>query len=273
MSDVPTITGATRLFAIVGDPILQVRSPQVYTQAFAQRGIDALMIPAHAKPERFEQTIAGLMALGNLDGLLVTAPYKVAMLKFADTVGSRGQRVGAVNALRRMADGRWHADMFDGEGFVSALQKRGVPLRSARVLMFGCGGAGAAIAVSLADAGVAGIHFVDPNHAQAAPRVQALGAACPSCRMTLGPAGTDGIDIVINASTVGMRSGDGLPAPLDDLSSSVAVGDVVLSAGFTPLIAFAQSRGCPSVTGVDMHAGQTEALLAFLLEANAAQTR
>jgi shikimate dehydrogenase len=261
----PTITGATRLYAIIGDPIAQVRSPLVYTQAFAERGIDAVMIPGHVQPERFEQTVAGLMALGNLDGVLVTAPYKVAMLKFADTVGSRGERVGAVNAFRRTADGRWHADMFDGEGFVSALRKRDVPLRNARVLMFGCGGAGAAIAVSLADAGVAEIRFVDPDHANALPRVAALGSACPSCRMSLGAAGTDGIDIVINASTVGMRAGDGLPAPLDGLSSRIAVGDVVLSSGFTPLIAFAQSRGCATVTGVDMHSGQTEALLAFLL--------
>jgi shikimate dehydrogenase len=217
------------------------------------------------RPERFEQTVAGLMALGNLDGLLVTAPYKVAMLKFADTVGSRGERVGAVNAFRRGADGRWHADMFDGEGFVSALKKRGVPLRDARVLMFGCGGAGAAISVSLADAGAAAIQFVDPDEAQALPRVAALGAACPSCRMTLGAAHTDGVDLVINASTVGMRAGDGLPAPLDGLSSRIAVGDVVLGAGLTPLIRFAQSRGCTTVTGIDMHAGQTEALLGFLL--------
>jgi shikimate dehydrogenase len=266
MSGTLNLTGATRLFAIVGDPIVQVRSPQVYTQAFAQRGIDAVMIPAHVTPEHFEQSVAGLMALGNLDGLLVTAPYKVAMMKFADTLGSRGQRVGAVNAFRRTADGRWHADMFDGEGFVSALKRRGVALREARVLMFGCGGAGAAIAVSLADAGVSEIRFVDPDHAQAAPRVQALSVACPSCRMTLGAATTDHIDVVINASTVGMRVGDGLPAPLDGLTSRIAVGDVVLSGGFTPLIAFAQSRGCQTVTGVDMHAGQTEALLAFLLE-------
>ena len=41
------ITGATRLYAIVGDPIAQVRSPEVFTERFAAAGVDAVLVPAH----------------------------------------------------------------------------------------------------------------------------------------------------------------------------------------------------------------------------------
>ncbi|MGN4219999.1 shikimate dehydrogenase family protein, partial [Burkholderia gladioli] len=62
------IDGATRLYAIVGDPVAQVRSPGVYTEAFARAGHNAVLIPALARADRFDETIRGLMALGNLDG-------------------------------------------------------------------------------------------------------------------------------------------------------------------------------------------------------------
>ncbi|WP_413541026.1 shikimate dehydrogenase family protein, partial [Burkholderia gladioli] len=117
------IDGATRLYAIVGDPVAQVRSPGVYTEAFAQAGHNAVLIPALVRADRFDETIRGLMALGNLDGLLVTAPHKARMVPFAARLSARASVVGAVNALRRERDGSWSGDMFDGVGFVAAARR------------------------------------------------------------------------------------------------------------------------------------------------------
>lgn len=64
------ITGATRLYAIVGDPIVQVRSPEVFTEQFAAAGMNAVLAPAPVSAERFDEVIPALTTLGNLDGLL-----------------------------------------------------------------------------------------------------------------------------------------------------------------------------------------------------------
>jgi len=108
---VVNITGATRVFAIIGDPIAQVRSPEVFTEQFASRGIDAVMVPAHVPTNRFDAIVPALMQLGNLDGLLVTVPFKARMVRFATRLGKTARIIDAVNALRREADGTWTADM------------------------------------------------------------------------------------------------------------------------------------------------------------------
>ena len=77
------ITGATRLYAIIGDPIAQVRSPEVFTERFAAAGMDAVLVPVHVPRDRFDAIVPALMALGNLDGLLVTVPFKARMVPFA----------------------------------------------------------------------------------------------------------------------------------------------------------------------------------------------
>ena len=136
------IDGATRLYAIIGDPVAQVRSPSVYTAHFARHDMPAVMFAAQASRDSFDTAMRGLMSLGNLDGLLITSPHKADALAFADRLSTRAQIVGAINALRREPDGSWTGDMFDGVGFVSAAQKV-MPVEAKRVLLFGCGGAGA----------------------------------------------------------------------------------------------------------------------------------
>jgi shikimate dehydrogenase len=140
------IDGATRLFVIIGDPIVQAKSPSVYSQLFADRGIPAVMLPLHVHPQGMDQLGPLLESIQNLDGILVTAPYKSSLLALCGSLGPAAQCVGAVNALRRKPGGGWHGDLFDGAGFVAGARQRGIELRGRRVLQFGAGGAGSAIA-------------------------------------------------------------------------------------------------------------------------------
>src|SRR5947207_9044021 len=119
------IDGATRLYAIVGDPIVQVKSPEVFSELFARAGMNAVMIPMHVRPERFEESMRALMGIANVDGLVATVPYKAQAVQFADRLGPTASRIRALNALRREPDGTWTGDMFDGLGFVRAFRRKG----------------------------------------------------------------------------------------------------------------------------------------------------
>jgi len=257
------IDGATRLYAIVGDPVAQVRSPSVYTERFASAGINAVMIPAQVQTEGFTATMQGLMALGNLDGLLVTSPHKNAALALTQRVSARAQSVGAVNALRRERDGSWTGDMFDGVGFMSAALSLG-PVHGARALLFGCGGAGAAIAVELAAHGARSIALIDPDISRAEQLGVSLGQHFPGCA-TVASRDHGRYDIVINASVVGMNDSEDLPGDPGPLDSKSIVGDVVLRPSERPtaLIRKALSAGARTVTGQHMHAGQADAIMGF----------
>jgi len=257
------ITGTTRLYAIIGDPIAQVRSPQLYTERFAAAGIDAVLVPMHVPASRFDTIVPALLALGNLDGLLVTVPFKARMLPFAQRLGATARTVGAVNAFRREADGSWTADMFDGLGFVRGAERKGERIRGRHVTLFGAGGAGSAIACALAQAGVASIDIIETDARKAHALLAKLQPAFAHCAFGVAQGVRAGIDMVVNASPVGMRQGDQLPGPIGPLDPATLVGDVIISETPTAIIELATRCGCAWVNGRDLLAGQAEALSAF----------
>lgn len=260
------ITGTTRLYAIVGDPIEQVRSPEVFTDRFARDGIDAVFIPVHIPAARFEVVFASLLEIGNLDGLLVTIPFKARALPFARHVGAMARAVDAINALRREPNGGWFGDMFDGLGFVRAAERKGYGVRDRRVALFGAGGAGSAIAHALAEAGVASIGIIEPHAAKAATLVDRLRRLYPMQRFDVADRVPPGSSLVVNASPVGMRATDGLPGDLGPLDPAAVIGDVVTATMPTPIIRLAAERGYGQVTGSDLHAGQVDALFDFFFD-------
>jgi shikimate dehydrogenase len=261
------IDGATRLYAIVGDPIAQVKSPELYCELFAAGGMNAVMLPMQILPDHFDATMQALTALGNLDGLLVTVPYKALAVRFASRLGPTAGRIGALNALRREKDGSWTGDMFDGAGFVRAAQRKQCVLKGRRVALFGAGGAGSAIACELASAGVESVAIIDPVRDRAAALAAKLAREFPNCRITAAESVPAGSTMIVNASTVGMRAGDGLPGDVGTLDERMIVGDVIVSQNPTPLIQAAIRQGSPFVIGREMLAGQSDALLSFFRQA------
>jgi shikimate dehydrogenase len=263
MSNAFMIDGATRLYAIVGDPIEQVRSPQTFTPRFVEAGINAILVPLHVPSDRFEAVVPALQALGNLDGLIATVPFKARIVPFASRLGITANTIGALNALRREADGTWSGEMFDGAGFVRAAEIKGERLRGRRVGLFGAGGAGSAIACALAEAGVQSIAVIDIDARRADALVQKLRAAFPNCALRTASSKPDDVDMIVNASTVGMRLDDGLPGEIGRLSPDTLVGDVINKETPTPLIRRAIECGCRYVEGRDMHNGQLDAIMHF----------
>jgi shikimate dehydrogenase len=271
MSEAISISGATRLYAIVGDPIAQVRSPEVFTARFAADGIDAVLIPVHVPAARFDAIAPALLAIGNLDGVLVTIPFKARIVSHAARLGPAAQCIGAANALRREADGTWTGDMFDGVGFVRGAERKGERVHGRRVALFGAGGAGSAIAYALADAGAQSIAIVDVDAVKAERLAATLSRAFPDCAIAAAARMPDGIDMIVNASPVGMRPGDGMPAEIGPLDAGTLVGDVVIAGHPTALIRHAMQCGCRFVDGRDMHGGQVDALMQFFASATRAE--
>jgi shikimate dehydrogenase len=135
--------------------------------------------------------------------------------------------------------------------------------------MFGAGGAGSAIACALAAAGVRSIAIIDPQAGRAESLVESLRKAFPACDLAALTSRPANINMIVNASPVGMRAGDGLPGEIGSLAAETLVGDVVVSESLTPFIQHAVRHGCHYVTGRDMHSGQIDALMAFFASAAA----
>ena len=258
----PIVNGATRLYGIIGDPIAQVRSPEVFSARFREAGVNALLVPMQVKPERFDETVRGLKALANLDGIIATIPYKGRALGLVDQVLPTGKRVGAINAMRREPDGRWVGDMFDGKGCVAGLRANGLEPEGVRVMLLGAGGAGSAIADALAEAGAQSITIFDQDQAKAAQLAERVTRAHSATQCREGEP-TTAVDVLINATPVGMSSTDGPPLRLDRIDPKLFVVDIVVRPDDTALLALARNAGCRTMPGRAMVAGQVDLILRF----------
>jgi len=257
------INGHTRLIPHIGYPTHSFKAPLIYNPFFEGRGINALVVPMACQADNFEALLRSLFRLGNIVGALITMPHKVHAAELVDELSPAASIAGACNAVRLGPDGQLQGDMFDGEGFVRGLLRKGVVLSGKRALVVGAGGVGSAIAASLAAAGIGGLGLFDLQ----AKSVQSLAARLqrhyPSLRLIMGERDPAGFDVVVNATPLGMNEGDPLPIDPTRLAPSTFVGEVVMRTEMTAFLAAAQRQGCRVQIGSDMLFEQIPAYLEY----------
>lgn len=257
------IRGTTRLIGHLGFPTESFKAPMIYNPYFERDGIDAVVVPMGCRSEDYPDFLKLFFRLSNAHGALVTMPHKVTTTGLVDTLSPTAAIAGACNAVRLEPDGRLAGDMFDGEGFVRGILRKGRKLAGARALVVGAGGVGSAIAASLAKAGVGELALFDTQGPATVELGQRLVAHYPALRVTTGSNDPAGFDIVVNATPLGMKPGDPLPLDVARLPASALVGEVVMAQEITPFLAAARARGCAVQVGTDMLFEQIPAYLEF----------
>lgn len=238
------IDGNTRLIAHLGYPTHSFKAPMIYNPWFRKQGINAVVMPMGCKAEDYAAFLPLVFRLSNIHGALITMPHKVPTIAMVDRLSTTARVAGSANAIRLAEDGKLEADMFDGEGFVRGVLRKGQGLEGARVLVVGSGGVGSAIAASLAAAGVAGMALFDPNAALQDALATRLRSAYPRLTVTTGSNDPAGFDVVVNASPLGMNEGDPLPMDAARIAPTTFVGEVVMKPEITPFLAATRDRGC-----------------------------
>jgi shikimate dehydrogenase len=257
------ITGTTRLYGLVGDPVRTAKSPALLNQVFIEQGSDAVCVAFCVTADDLHPFVIGARAMRNLSGVLVTMPHKQRMLDFVDELDPTARQVQALNVIRCQDDGRWIGAMFDGVGCVLAMQWEGGYPANKSVLLVGAGGAGRAIAFAVASAGAKKLTIFDFDERRAHDLVDAV-AAATGCKISFGAPDPHGYEIVINATALGMRPGDPMPVNPDRLEPGAFVVDITTAPEPTPLCRAAQTRGCRTQGGRAMHEGQAVYTLRFL---------
>ncbi len=257
-----TISGASSIFLMLADPIAQVRSPVLFNEMFFHEGIDAIMVPLNVAADGIEAFWPTLCHLKNVKGLIVSVPFKVAACRLSDRVGPRAARIGTANAVRRNPDGKFFAENFDGMGFIEALRRGGYTIAGRRALLVGAGGAGSAIAFSLAEEGADNLTIADIDPARATTLAGSVSRAFPRCRVAAGVADPAGHDLIVNATPLGMRADDPLPLLAAHLLPTMTVMDIVMKPRETPLLKHAFAAGCRIQYGAEM----TDSQMALWME-------
>jgi shikimate dehydrogenase len=257
------IDGNTEVIAHIGWPTYSFKAPLIYNPYFEQAGINAVVTPMACKPEHFADFLRNMFNLENICGALITMPHKVNVVSLLDVVSPAVRVAGACNAVKRGADGKLYGDMFDGEGFVRGVQRKGFAVAGKRALVVGTGGVGSAIAATLGGAGIGEIALFDVDAVSCAGLADRIRANFPQVKVSTGSNDAFGFDLVVNATPLGMKEGDPLPLNISRLQPNTFVGEVVMAQEVTAFLAAARARGCRTQVGTDMLYEQIPAYLEF----------
>lgn len=258
------ITGHTRVYAIIADPIHHVQTPQNLNAMMRRHNSDGVMVPLHVSPADLPTVLAGLKRIQTFDGFIATVPHKTAMASLCDSVSRQAELVGAVNCVRREPDGRLVGDMFDGAGFVVGLRRAGIAPKGLRVLLLGAGGAANAIAFALAEAGIASLAIANRTQSRSEDLARRMSGAFPALPVEIGTGVIGSHDLVVNGTSLGLSPDDPLPVDASQLTATQIVAEAIMQPRVTALLAAAQAKGCTIQYGFPMLECQLELMAKFM---------
>jgi shikimate dehydrogenase len=257
------ITGTTRLMHILADPIDHIQVTAVLNGRFEEWQVDVSVTALHVSGSDLSTVVPALRVMQNLVGCGVTIPHKIAIMPLLDECSDRAKMVGAVNWLRREPSGKLIGDNFDGVGFMAGLDSDGVNVAGKRVMLAGAGGAARAIAFALGET-VSHLTIVNRAQDKADSLGAAVNAAFPTCNVSTFAADPAEFDLVVNATSLGMKPNDALPFDVGNLTPRTTVAEIVMRPARTPLVVVAEERGCKIVLGRRMLDEQFGAVREFM---------
>jgi len=249
---------------VIGDPIAHSKSPVMHGFWLEQVGIEADYRRTHVRPDALAAYLESRRADPDWRGCNVTIPHKQAVMPLLDRIDPLAEAIGAVNTIVPR-DGVLVGHNTDAPGFLEPLRPelaRRHLLRTARIL--GTGGAARAIAHALWDEGFSLI-VAGRDTAKAQEIVAPFDAGfVHTCTLDTFARpldfdwgeGGDRLDLVVNASSLGMTGQPPLPIDFSNLPPGAIVYDAVYAPLVTPLLAEAKERGHPTIDGLSMLIGQ-----------------
>ena len=236
-----------KIFGIFGDPIVHSLSPAMQSAAFRALGLDACYLPFRITKDRLEDAILGASAMG-FGGLNLTIPLKEKALEIV-LPDDLAAAIGAVNIVSFGEEIVGHNT--DGSGALMALEEAGVKIMGSRTLLIGAGGAARAIAYTLAKEGAEiSIANRSPGKALELARsirsIQAEGFSLEDLEKLVPQA-----DVIINATSVGMKEGDPRLFEGNLLHDGQVVFDIVYNRE-TEMLKDAAKAGAVTIDGVMM---------------------
>ena len=246
------------LVGLVGTGIQASRTPKLHEREGAEQGLrtiyklidlETLGLDAGA----LSDILIAAQRFG-FAGLNITHPCKQAVIPLLDELSPDAAALGAVNTVV-LRDGRRVGHNTDWWGFAESFRRELSGARIDRVVQFGAGGAGAAVAHALLTLGASEVMIIDTDEARARNLAAALSARFGKRRASAGASVTDAMaaaDGMVNTTPLGMAKYPGMAVPVDLLHSDLWVADIVYFPLETELLREARARGCRTLSGGGM---------------------
>jgi len=251
-------TKQIQLYGIFGYPIQHSLSPQMHQAAFEALGLRNIYLPFEVPPDQLKRAVEAILPLG-LQGVNITIPHKETVMPFLDRIDGEAEKIGAVNTVEVRA-GQLIGHNTDGKGFMTSLIEEGVDPKSLSVLLIGAGGAAKGVAVALLSAGVSKMAIQVRQMSKGKKLAKQLGTLSPHAEISVigtdlkkkPPMPDDGPVLLVNATPLGMATGDPLPFPIQWIKADWIVADLIYRPYETPFLLASKSKGAKTIPGMGM---------------------
>lgn len=245
------------LVGVFGHPVAENPTIVMQEAAFQVMSLNWRYLTIEVYPEHLADAFKGLRAM-NFQGINLTIPHKVEVLKYLDEVAPDAQLMGAVNTVRREGR-RLIGENTDGKGFLRSLREDAhVDPQGKKVVVLGAGGAARAMTVELALAGAAYLTIVNRSSQRGRELVALLNEKTPIQaefvpwdKMYTVPPDTD---VLANATSIGLFPNINDKPDLDygTITARMTVCDVIPNPPNTPFLREAAARGAKTLDGLGM---------------------
>ena len=250
------IDGSTTIVGIFGAPIKHTASPAMHNAAFAALDMNWVYLAFHVEAANLRTALQGAMHMG-LVGVNLTIPHKILALDWIDEIDPEARKLGAVNTVS-MEKGKLRGFNTDGSGFLKAIKEDfNLSIKGKRVLVLGAGGAGHGIAVKCALDGAAKVIVANRTLARIEAIAREIGGtkaeflglklAAEDIRKVIHE-----VDLVVNATSVGLEEGDSLGLGAELFSPRLHVYDTIYRPAETELLRVAERAGAKVANGLSM---------------------
>ena len=246
-----TVSAKTRLLVLLGDPVSHSASPEIQNAAFEAAEVDGVYAAVRCAAEDLPGFMRGLARAGG--GGNVTIPHKEKAASVLDMKSEAVRRTGACNTFWSGEDGRLHGDNTDVEGFRRALRLfldgsgKGLD-----VLLLGAGGAARAALLGLLEEGASRISVYNRTKERARAVARRIGGPEVEVIPVLRHLEDRAFDLVVNATSLGLRPDDDSPVDFDMLGRAGAAMDLVYGRHTTAFVAAAEAAGIRAIDGMEM---------------------
>lgn len=252
-------SGHTRTYAVLGHPIGHTLSPHMHNASFRTLGLDAVYLAFDVAPDRLMAILPALRDLG-FGGVNLTVPLKEVAYRGLSLLDDSAARLGAVNTVEFLPDGQIRGHNTDGQGFLVAIREAfGVEPANRNIFVFGCGGAGRAVAITCAVAGASRLWLTDVDPARTQRVAAEIAALAPSVQVEPVPAisarqeqACRAAELVVQATPIGMKPTDPPPLPPAAFHSGQNAYDLVYMYPQTVFMQAAAAGGAKTSNGLGM---------------------
>jgi shikimate dehydrogenase len=245
-------------YGIIGRSLSHSLSPFLHNYWFTKYGVKAKYSLIEIEPNEIGSTIQRIKKR-ELQGINVTVPYKQTVIPYLDLIINEAKSTESVNTISLNEEGKVIGDNTDVYGleqsFVNKLETQN--LKQKKILVLGAGGVTFSVVYALKNKGANQI-IVSNRTLEKAENVKRMFPFIELLDWKNIEDGLEKIDIIINATSLGLKGGEDFKQEFKNTKSNLIYYDVIYNPIETKLIKKFKKKGIQTFNGLEMFIYQAQ---------------